>query len=54
MRRPQQILRAGFAQMRQQQTLGQSTLSASAGDAVSILCYVLGGSTYDLPVGEWS
>lgn len=45
MRRPQQILRARFAQMRQQQTLGQSTLSACAGDAISILYYVCSDST---------
>ena len=45
MRRPQQILRARFAQMRQQETLGQTTLSASAGDAISILYYVCSGST---------
>lgn len=34
--------------------LGQTTLSACAGDAISILCYACGDSTYDLPAGEWS
>lgn len=50
--RPQQILRARFAQMRQKKDMGQTTLSACAGDAVSILFYVRGrDSTNDLPAG---